>query len=209
MSDQEHHKQNGFGADVIQLLLPHRRPFLMVDRVESYALGDEPALRASRHISANESVFEGHFPSLSMWPGVYTIEGLGQASMLLAVLVGLHEAAAARGVTAEEIGEALRNLDAGFHLRPGYRPGLSDRLVEALGPPGTHLGLASDVDVKLLHPVFAGQRLDYVARLTRRLGRVQRFEVDAAVDGVPVARGTLGSVHEGGGVAGPGFRARA
>lgn len=209
MSDTEHRARHGFGADVIQLLLPHRRPFLMVDRVERYALEGEPSLRASRYISANEPVFEGHFPGLSMWPGVYTIEGLGQASMLLAILVGLHEEAAARGVAAEEVEEALRNLDAGFHLRPGYRPGLSDRLVEALGPPGAHLGLASDVDVKLLHPVFAGQRLDYEARLTRRLGRVQRFEVEATVDGAPVARGALGSVHEGGGVAGPGLRARA
>ncbi|MBI2375545.1 MAG: hypothetical protein HYV07_16235 [Deltaproteobacteria bacterium] len=73
------------GPDVVQRLLPHRRPLLMVDRVDAYR-SDPPSVRASRFISANEPVFEGHFPGLSIWPGIYTIEGLGQSCMLAMVL---------------------------------------------------------------------------------------------------------------------------
>jgi 3-hydroxyacyl-[acyl-carrier-protein] dehydratase len=190
MSEQ---RLSGFGSDVVQLLLPHRRPFLMVDRVESWRLEPSAALRASRLVSANEPVFEGHFPGWSLWPGVYTIEGMGQASMVLAVLKRLCEAALADGVSVEDVSAAVQNLDRGYHLRPGHRPGQSDRLLAAIGTPGSRIGMASTLDVKLLHPVFAGQRLDYRVALTHDTGNVMRFEVEAAVDDIPVACGTLGS----------------
>lgn len=185
--------KRGFGSDVIQLLIPHRRPFLMIDRVDAWMLEPEAELRASRFISANEPVFEGHFPSWSLWPGVYTIEGMGQSCMLLAVLKRLCEAASEQGITVEDIAAAAHNLGKGFHLRPGYRPGLSDRLVEVIGGAGPRVGMASNIDVKLLHPVFAGQRLDYKVVLTHDAGKVMRFEVEAEVEGGPVARGTIGS----------------
>ena len=71
------------GADVVQMLLPHRRPFLLVDAIDAIVLGPRPMLCAHKMVSANEPVFEGHFPGLSLWPGVYTIEGLGQTTNLL------------------------------------------------------------------------------------------------------------------------------
>src|SRR5690606_32068568 len=80
------------GADTVQMLLPHRRPFLLVDGTLAVALGPRPALRAFKNVSANEPVFDGHFPGLSLWPGVYTIEGLGQTTNLLDVTVALAQA---------------------------------------------------------------------------------------------------------------------
>src|SRR5262249_30324140 len=74
------------GPDTIQRLPPHGRPFLMVDTVEGYERAPHPTLLAARHVSANEPVFEGHFPGLHLWPGVYTIEGLGQSANLLLVI---------------------------------------------------------------------------------------------------------------------------
>ena len=50
------------GSRVIELLIPHRRPFLMVDRVDAFRLADPPRIEAHRFITMNEACFEGHFP---------------------------------------------------------------------------------------------------------------------------------------------------
>jgi 3-hydroxyacyl-[acyl-carrier-protein] dehydratase len=188
-----------FGPGVIQHLLPHRRPFLMIDNVDDYERSPRPTLRASRHISANEPVFEGHFPGLALWPGVYTIEGLGQSANLLMVLRGLEEAWAAHGGQADDALAALRNLELGYRLAPGFRPELSDEVLEVLGGgPGERarrIGMSAAVDVKLLAPVLAGQRLDYRVTLTHAVDDLVRFEVEAGVAGKPVARGTMTSTR--------------
>jgi 3-hydroxymyristoyl/3-hydroxydecanoyl-(acyl carrier protein) dehydratase len=62
-------------------------------------------------------------------------------------------------------------------------------------------GLLASVEVKLLRPVFAGQRLDYLVVRTHEVGSMQRFGVEAAVDGHRVAAGELtvaGPPEEGG-----------
>ncbi len=66
----------------IQKLLPHRYPFLLVDRVVSIDPGK--ALRAYKNVSVNEPFFEGHFPGHPVMPGVLVLEALAQASAILA-----------------------------------------------------------------------------------------------------------------------------
>lgn len=181
------------GPDVVKLLLPHRQPLLMVDRIESYTRTPRATLQASRYISVNEPVFAGHFPNLSLWPGVYTIEGLGQSCNLLLVLAGLQEAWAARGASADEPLELLRNLELGYRLQPGFRPELAGVLEEVFRNPADRMGFAAAVDVKFLQPVFAGQRLDYRVTQTHVVDNMVRFDVEAQVEGRPVARGTMTS----------------
>ena len=80
------------GADAVMMLLPHRRPFLFLDGVEAFERAPRPTLTGHKQVSVNEPVFEGHFPGLSLWPGVYTIEGMGQCvNALLVVLAALLE----------------------------------------------------------------------------------------------------------------------
>ena len=68
-------------------LLPHRYPFLMVDKVENYEISDErKTLRAIKNVSFNEPIFQGHFPAKPIMPGVMVIEAMAQAA---AVLVGI------------------------------------------------------------------------------------------------------------------------
>jgi 3-hydroxyacyl-[acyl-carrier-protein] dehydratase len=62
--------------------LPHRYPFLMVDRVLSCTAGD--SLSAIKNVSINEPFFQGHFPQRPVMPGVLLIEALAQACGLLA-----------------------------------------------------------------------------------------------------------------------------
>lgn len=63
-------------------VLPHRYPFLLVDRIVSIAPGER--IEAYKNVSFNENFFQGHFPDNPVMPGVLTIEALAQASALLA-----------------------------------------------------------------------------------------------------------------------------
>jgi 3-hydroxyacyl-[acyl-carrier-protein] dehydratase len=66
-------------------LLPHRYPFLMVDRVEDYEITEErKTLRAIKNISFNEPIFQGHFPAKPVFPGVLILEAMAQATGILA-----------------------------------------------------------------------------------------------------------------------------
>lgn len=175
------------GADAVQRLIPHRRPLLMVDAVEALRRGPQPVLWARRQISANEDVFAGHFPGLAVWPGVYTIEGLGQTSLLLSVIDHLVTRHEATGGSAADLLEALRALDP-------RRPRAASATPLALPPPDPRLGVAGAVEVKLIAPVHAGDTLRYRVTRTHVLDALARFDVEAEVDGAVVARGTLTGV---------------
>jgi 3-hydroxyacyl-[acyl-carrier-protein] dehydratase len=193
MSERVPERQRlALGADVVQRLLPHRRPFLFVDGIDWIVLGARPALGARKLVSANEPVFDGHFPGFSLWPGVYTIEGLGQTANLLTVLTSLAEGAAREGVTSEALFDALRGLD-GSRRGPRTSAPHEERITRALGDPRSRIGYAGAVDVKLVEPVFAGSVIEYRVALTHVLANARRHEVEATVEGRPVARGTLTS----------------
>jgi 3-hydroxyacyl-[acyl-carrier-protein] dehydratase len=68
----------------IQKLIPHRPPFLLVDRVIAF----EPSKRlvAVKGVTMNEPFFTGHFPGAPVMPGVLILEALAQAGALLARL---------------------------------------------------------------------------------------------------------------------------
>ena len=67
--------------NAIERILPHRYPFLLVDRVDEIG---EDRLVARKLVSRNEPFFNGHFPGHPVMPGVLIIEALAQAGALLA-----------------------------------------------------------------------------------------------------------------------------
>mgnify|MGYP001562931971 CR=1 FL=1 len=76
----------------IKSLLPHRYPFLMVDRVIEL---DAEHIVAIKNVTANEAIFNGHFPEQPIFPGVLQIEALAQVGGLFA----LSQPNAPKGVT--------------------------------------------------------------------------------------------------------------
>ncbi len=108
-------------------VLPHRYPFLLIDRVISYESGK--SLVALKNVTINEPFFKGHFPHRPLMPGVLIIEALAQASAILSFktmgaraedqsvyyFVGIDKARFKKPVTA---GDTLRlNVSLQRHLR--------------------------------------------------------------------------------------------
>ena len=73
-------------AAEIEKFLPHRFPFLLIDRVVHMELEPEKKLRAIKSVSMNEPFFQGHFPGNPVMPGVLIIEAMAQAAGMLANL---------------------------------------------------------------------------------------------------------------------------
>jgi len=73
-------------ADIQEILsaLPHRYPFLLVDRIINIS-GDERAV-GIKNVTANEPQFAGHFPGNPVFPGVLLIEGMAQTAGAMVVL---------------------------------------------------------------------------------------------------------------------------
>ncbi|WP_341503499.1 3-hydroxyacyl-ACP dehydratase FabZ [Gallaecimonas sp. GXIMD4217] len=70
--------------DVVEVLehLPHRYPFLLVDKVVDYTVGE--SLVAVKNVTYNEPFFQGHFPGKPIMPGVLILEAMAQATGILA-----------------------------------------------------------------------------------------------------------------------------
>jgi 3-hydroxyacyl-[acyl-carrier-protein] dehydratase len=65
----------------IREYLPHRYPFLLVDRVTELTLGE--SIVAYKNVSINEPYFNGHFPDIPVMPGVLIVEAMAQAAGIL------------------------------------------------------------------------------------------------------------------------------
>lgn len=78
-------ERNELNVEQIMDLLPHRFPFLMIDRVLDYSITEEhKTLRAIKNVTFNEIFFLGHFPGKPVLPGVLILEAMAQATGVLA-----------------------------------------------------------------------------------------------------------------------------
>jgi 3-hydroxyacyl-[acyl-carrier-protein] dehydratase len=120
--------------DAIRRVLPHRYPFLLVDRILEVSEDGTRAV-AIKNVTANEPFFQGHFPDRAIMPGVLIVEALAQAGG--AALLG---SAAREGKLA-----MLAGLD-GFRFRRPVVPGdtlrLEVTLLKMRGPIGRVHGRA-------------------------------------------------------------------
>jgi 3-hydroxyacyl-[acyl-carrier-protein] dehydratase len=98
--------------DLIQRIIPHRYPFLLVDRVvEIEGTGRGVGIK---NVTANEPQFQGHFPGMPVFPGVFMVEAMAQTA---AVIVGV-----GLGLADRSIGVYFMALD-GVKFRRKVGPG--------------------------------------------------------------------------------------
>lgn len=69
--------------DEIKKYLPHRYPFLLLDRVTGF---DEASIAGIKNVTVNEEFFNGHFPAYPVMPGVLMVEALAQLSGMFGLL---------------------------------------------------------------------------------------------------------------------------
>ena len=123
------------GLDICEIkeLIPHRYPFLLVDRV-TYA---EPGVKAIgyKNLTANEQFFEGHFPFKPIMPGVLMVEALAQLACIAILLKPEYK---------DSLG-VFTGID-GFKFRamvePGDRLDMEVELLKMKGPLGKLKGIA-------------------------------------------------------------------
>jgi 3-hydroxyacyl-[acyl-carrier-protein] dehydratase len=82
MNEKPQNQPSGLDIQGILKHLPHRYPFLLIDRVLDYAPGQY--LTAIKNVSYNEPYFTGHFPVQPVMPGVLILEAMAQATGILA-----------------------------------------------------------------------------------------------------------------------------
>lgn len=133
---------NSMDINEVMRYLPHRYPFLLIDRVLSYEPGK--SLEALKNVTINEPFFNGHFPHHPVMPGVLIIEAMAQAAALLSFVtmgaksndrsiyyfVGIDNARFKRPVTA---GDALRlQVTLTRHVRGIWKFGAVARVDDAV-----------------------------------------------------------------------------
>lgn len=95
-------------SEEIIRMLPHRYPFLLVDRVQKYKKG---IIECRKNITINEPYFQGHFPGRPIVPGVLMIEMAAQSSALLYILDSLgNDGVVMKDLSGEDIAEKVGYL---------------------------------------------------------------------------------------------------
>ncbi len=117
-------------------ILPHRYPFLLVDRVTAIVKGER--LSGHKNVSFNEPFFNGHFPENPVMPGVLILEALAQAGALLAFITEPLDMSKKVIYLAGVDGVRFRRP-----VRPGDRLDLELTVVKRKGPVWKLGGLAS------------------------------------------------------------------
>ncbi len=117
----------------IKAIIPHRYPFLLIDRVEELEAGKK--IVAKKNVTVNEPFFQGHFPQEPVMPGVLIIEALAQAGAV--ALLSLDEY---KGKTAYF--GALDKAKFRKKVVPGDTLMLEVEITKIKGPAGIGKGIA-------------------------------------------------------------------
>lgn len=108
-------------VEEIKKIIPHRYPFLLLDRVEEMEIGKK--IIAKKNVSVNEPFFQGHFPHEPVMPGVLILEAMAQAGAV--ALLSLEEFQGKLLISVELIKQNLEKSNARRY------PDVGSRIIES------------------------------------------------------------------------------
>lgn len=119
--------------DQIREILPHRYPFLLVDRIDAYVPGEWA--EGIKCVSANEMQFLGHFPERSIMPGVLIVEALAQTGAIAILTVPENKGKLA-------VFTGMKNVKFKYQVSPGDVLTMHSELTAQKGMFGFAKGIA-------------------------------------------------------------------
>lgn len=174
-----------FGRQLIERLIPHRSPFLMIDTVVAFDGGNPPWLHAEFSVRRSEPVFSRGEPP-PRWPALYVIEGLAQCGSLLSVIGSWPAHHGAQSLSVEAARNPYRTPEADDFSSDLWSETLRDAPNMV-----AQMGMLASIDVEVTGTVGAGDLLRYEIVQTHVVGGMHRFEAAAFVGSMKVAKGTL------------------
>lgn len=177
-----------YSHSLITILLPHRLPFLMVDKITSYSGGKNPSLLANYEITGGGPLCSPDEVD-DHWPSVYIIEGLGQCCNLMIVISALEKRLVEAGLKFNSIGEVLRRLmnDEPDEITSILKSALNQRLIE----PYSSVGFVGSAEMEITGYARQGQVVSYETQLNQVFGSLYYSTVRAYTNNHQIARGTM------------------
>ena len=143
-----------YDKSLIEILLPHRSPFLMVDSITSYKGGKNPSMLANYTVKDNDPVYSNN-ESVGHWPSMFIIEGLGQCCNLVIVISALEKGLMEAGIRINAMGEVLKRLmdDGPDEITSILKGILHQRLMETY----LNVGFLGSADMEITGHAGQGQ----------------------------------------------------
>jgi 3-hydroxymyristoyl/3-hydroxydecanoyl-(acyl carrier protein) dehydratase len=177
-----------YDRSLIEILIPHRSPFLMVDSIVSIQGGKNPSLLANYTVKDKEPEYSGN-GSDSHWPSIYIIEGLGQCCNLLILISALEKGLLNEGLRFNAMGEVLKRLmdDEPDEITRILKGMLHHRLMETY----SSVGFLGSADMEITGHARQSQVISYEVRLNQVFGTIFHSSVRAYTNNDLIARGTM------------------
>jgi len=177
-----------YNRSLIEMILPHRSPFLMVDSITLIKHGPKPSLTANFMVKDMEPLYSNN-ESDAHWPSIYIIEGLGQCCNLLIVISAIEKELRKTSLSNRTLDDVLKGL---MDEEPDEATrALKEILHKRLTKTYLSIGFLGSADVEITGYVRKGQVVSYEVQQNQAYGSLYHSTVRAYTDNNLIARGTL------------------